>query len=152
MRSSRSTRRGFLKTATVTAAGVAVPAWMARRAPAVIAAEAQRPQALQGLHFGDPADGAAVVWSRSDRPSRMLIDWSYDESFARARRIVGPHALDTTVVFSKAPPAGQSNLSPFSGLQFFGEVNIDAQGGDLTVDLRDINGVSVFSRTLSPRT
>ena len=43
------------------------------------------------------------------------------------------------------------NLSPFSGLQFFGEVNIDAQGGTMTVDLRDINGVAVFSRTLQPR-
>jgi hypothetical protein len=27
-------------------------------------------------------------------------------------------------------------------LQFFGEVNIDARGGDMTVDLRDINGLS----------
>ncbi|HKF68344.1 MAG TPA: alkaline phosphatase D family protein, partial [Vicinamibacterales bacterium] len=65
----------------------------------------------------------------------------------------GPNALDGTfgpqVVFSKTPPPGQSNLSPFSGLQFFGEVNIDAQTTDMTVDLRDINGVSVFSRTLN---
>jgi alkaline phosphatase D len=67
----------------------------------------------------------------------------------------GPNALDCTfgpqVVFQKAPPAGQSNLSPFSGFQFFGEVNIDAQSRTLTVDLRDINGASVFSRTLQPR-
>jgi alkaline phosphatase D len=55
------------------------------------------------------------------------------------------------VVFTKAPPPGQSNLSPYSGLQFFGEVNIDAGGGSMTVDLRDINGVSVFTRTLQPR-
>ena len=55
------------------------------------------------------------------------------------------------MVFFKAPPPGQANLSPFSGLQFFGEVNIDARSGDMTVDLRDINGVSVFSKTLQPR-
>src|SRR5215468_1914586 len=65
----------------------------------------------------------------------------------------GPNALDGTfgpqVVFFKAPPPGQSNLSPFSGLQFFGEVNLQAHSGDMTVDLRDINGVSVFSRTLN---
>jgi len=36
-------------------------------------------------------------------------------------------------------------------LQFFGEVNIDAAGGSMTVDLRDINGVPVFTRTLQPR-
>jgi alkaline phosphatase D len=44
----------------------------------------------------------------------------------------------------------RSNLSPYRSLQFFGEVNIDPQGEEMTVDLRDINGVSVFSRTLEP--
>ncbi len=67
----------------------------------------------------------------------------------------GPNTLDGTfgpqVVFSKAPPAGQANLSPYAGLQFFGEVNIDGRGGELTVDLRDLAGASVFSKTLSPR-
>jgi hypothetical protein len=31
-------------------------------------------------------------------------------------------------------------------------VNIDAQSGDFTVDLRNIDGVSVFGRTLRPDT
>jgi alkaline phosphatase D len=66
----------------------------------------------------------------------------------------GPNALDGTfgpqVVFSKTPPLGQANLSPFSGLQFFGEVNIDGGSRSLTVDLRDLGGRSVFSRTLQP--
>jgi alkaline phosphatase D len=68
----------------------------------------------------------------------------------------GPNAFDGTfgpqVVFFKAPPPGQSNLSPYSGLQFFGEVNIQSYSAELTVDLRDINGVSVFSKTLQPQT
>jgi alkaline phosphatase D len=67
----------------------------------------------------------------------------------------GPNVLDGTfgpqAVFVKAPPPGQSNLSPYSGYQFFGEVNIDAQSRDMTVDLRDLNGVSVFSKTLQVR-
>ena len=67
----------------------------------------------------------------------------------------GPNTLDATfgpqVVFFKAPPAGQANLSPYAGLQFFGEVNIDARSGALTVDLRDIGGASVFSKTLPAR-
>ncbi len=66
----------------------------------------------------------------------------------------GPGTLDDTfgpqAVFHKAPPPGQSNLSPYSGLQFFGEVNIDAHA-ELTVDLKDIDGVSVFSKTLTPQ-
>jgi alkaline phosphatase D len=64
----------------------------------------------------------------------------------------GPNTTDATfgpqVVFSKAPPAGQTNLSPFAGLQFFGEVNIDNNSQALTVDLKDINGTTVFSKTL----
>src|SRR5262245_36089888 len=93
---SRSRRR-FLKVGAATAAGVALPAWsLSRRAPAIVAAESERPHALQGLHFGDPGNGSVVVWSRSDRAARMLVDWSYDEQFTKVRRIRGPHALETT--------------------------------------------------------
>ncbi len=64
----------------------------------------------------------------------------------------GPNTTDGTfgpqVVFTKAPPAGQVNLSPYAGLQFFGEVNIDKRSRALTVDLKDINGAIVFSKTL----
>jgi alkaline phosphatase D len=67
----------------------------------------------------------------------------------------GPGILDGTfgpqAVFVKAPPPGRSNLSPYSGFQFFGEVNIDAHSRALTVDLRDLAGASVFSKTLNPR-
>ena len=90
-------RRQFLKASAVTAAGVMLPEWsLTRGAPAIVAAESDRPQALQGLHFGDPHDGSIVVWSRSDRSARMLVDWSYDEQFRDAQRIRGPHALETT--------------------------------------------------------
>lgn len=62
----------------------------------------------------------------------------------------GPNALDATfgpqVVFQKAPPA--PNASPLAGFQFFGEVNIDADSHALSVDLRDIDGVSVFNKIL----
>lgn len=64
----------------------------------------------------------------------------------------GPNSTDATfgpqVVFSKAPPAGQANLSPYAGLQFFGEVNIDKNSKAMTVDLKDIDGAVVFSKTL----
>src|SRR5690349_3312841 len=86
----QTSRRGFLKATAITAAGAVLPRFGV--APAVVSAQSARPQALQGLHFGDPSDGSVVVWSRSDRAARMLVDWSYDESFADAQRIVGPHA------------------------------------------------------------
>lgn len=66
----------------------------------------------------------------------------------------GPNSLDRTfgprVDFQKAPPAGQSNLSPLAGLQFFGEVNIDAASRSFTVAFKDLSGATVYSRTLQP--
>jgi alkaline phosphatase D len=91
-----SSRRRFLRTGA-TAAGVLLPKWtFPAAAPAIVVSAQERPQALQGLQLGDPNNGSVLVWSRSDRPARMLIDWSYDEQFGKARRIVGPYALDTT--------------------------------------------------------
>lgn len=81
-----SGRRHFLQ------AGGAALASLA--APALVAAEADRPQALQGVQFGDPADGRVLVWSRSDRAARMVVDWSLDASFANAVRRIGPYALE----------------------------------------------------------
>lgn len=65
----------------------------------------------------------------------------------------GPNALDATfgpqVVFQKAPPV--ANASPLSGYQFFGEVNIDPDSRALQVDLRDLDGASVYTQTLAAR-
>jgi alkaline phosphatase D len=64
----------------------------------------------------------------------------------------GPDTLDKTfgpeAVFVKAAPV--QNASPFAGFQFFGEVNIDGQTGELSVVLRDLDGVSVFEQKLQP--
>jgi alkaline phosphatase D len=66
----------------------------------------------------------------------------------------GPNALDNTfgpqVVFQKAPDPGEANLSPYAGLQFFGQVDIDGRTAAMTVSLKDINGATVFSRELEP--
>jgi hypothetical protein len=92
-----ASRRRFLKTSAVTAAGAVLPVWgLTKGAPANVAAESSRPQAQQGLHFADPHDGSVVVWSRSDRPARMLVEWSFDEGFHDVQRVRGPHALETT--------------------------------------------------------
>ena len=43
------------------------------------------------------------------------------------------------------------NSSPLAGYQFFGEVNVAAQDGALTVTLRDMTGAALFERRLEPR-
>ncbi|MND03590.1 hypothetical protein D3C83_234860 [compost metagenome] len=55
------------------------------------------------------------------------------------------------VVYQKTPQGPRPDNSPKSGLQFFGEVAIEAQTENLTVHLRDVSGASLFSRTLEPR-
>jgi len=64
----------------------------------------------------------------------------------------GPNTTDGTfgpqVVFYKAPPSGQANLSPYAGLQFFGEANIDRQTRAMTVNLKDMSGAIVYSKNL----
>ena len=67
----------------------------------------------------------------------------------------GPANLDKTfgpqVLFYKAPPSGQSNLPPSAGMQFFGEVMISGESRNLTVRLRDMEGVSLYDITLEAK-
>jgi alkaline phosphatase D len=62
----------------------------------------------------------------------------------------GPNALDNTfgpqVVFQKVPPA--PNTSPLSGFQFFGELRVEPRSRMLSVAFIDINGTTVFEKTL----
>ncbi|WP_409463519.1 alkaline phosphatase D family protein [Amycolatopsis sp. GA6-003] len=65
----------------------------------------------------------------------------------------GPNKLDPTfgpeAVFVHAPQT--QNSSPLQGFQHFGEVNVDGASGELTVDLRDATGASLWSKTLRPQ-
>ena len=64
----------------------------------------------------------------------------------------GPNAMDGTfgpqVRFVNAPPV--ANTSPAQGYQHFGEVSIDGGSGAFTVHLRDRDGASLWSTTLTP--
>jgi alkaline phosphatase D len=67
----------------------------------------------------------------------------------------GPNPLDNTfgpeIKYMKAPANGQVNLPPTAGLQFFGEVQIDAKTAQMTVQLRDLTGASLWETTLAPQ-
>lgn len=67
----------------------------AQPAPALIVPERARPQATHGLQFGDVTPGRAIVWSRCDRPARMLVEYATHEDFRDARRVRGPCALES---------------------------------------------------------
>jgi alkaline phosphatase D len=67
-----------------------------RQAPAVITSDTLRPAPSWGLQIGDVTGDRAIIWSRSDRPSRMWVEYAFDEYFTRPIRIRGPHAIETS--------------------------------------------------------
>jgi alkaline phosphatase D len=86
-------RRSFLSLLSGAAAGTL---FAARRAPALVTSDAARPAIPYGAAVGDVSGDGAVVWSRSDRPARMLVEWSTRGSFADVRRQFGPLASPET--------------------------------------------------------
>jgi alkaline phosphatase D len=65
----------------------------------------------------------------------------------------GPGELDNTfgpqAVYVKAPAPGEVNLPPSAGLQFFGQVDIDADQV-MTVTLKDLTGAALFTQEIAP--
>ena len=67
------------------------------RVVAVAARDAGRAKAYaaeHGIQTGDVAGDKAVLWARADRPSRLMVEWSTTESFARSTKVMGPETLD----------------------------------------------------------
>ena len=85
---------------------------LAASAPALVRAEASRPQVSWGSQVGDVSPDAAMVWCRTDRPARLHVEWSTTDSFADARRLLGPAALEdsdfTARVDLRELPPGQT--------------------------------------------
>jgi len=93
-------------------------------------------------HYYDPAKA---------RFTDFLPFWEFVSGPLNAGTF-GPGVLDDTfgprVEFAKAPPNGQSNLSPLDGMQFFGDVRLDAKTREMTVTLRDMTGAALYAKTL----
>ncbi len=92
-------RRAFLR-ATVAfgggalVSGLAPPLRPAGAAPGLM--RQGRPTITHGVQSGDVTDRAAVVWARADRPGRLWVEVSGNESFRRARRVAGPWGTEET--------------------------------------------------------
>jgi alkaline phosphatase D len=101
-------RRHFLTTGFVAGGTLAAPAWL--RGPIYAqTSDASRPAVPWGVQSGDVTPSTAVIWSATDRPARMLVEYATDERFGGARRLRGPAALPETghtakVVLSGLPP------------------------------------------------
>jgi alkaline phosphatase D len=93
-------RRVFLKRGLAAAGGTALvgaAGLEARQAsPAIVTPETARPSTAFGAAIGDVTGDRALIWSRTDRPARMVVEWATTESFRESHRVVGPAALENT--------------------------------------------------------
>ncbi|MCX5965781.1 MAG: alkaline phosphatase D family protein [Cyanobacteria bacterium] len=83
-------RRQFLAALGLTTVGtIAQNSRAMANSPAWIPSDHSRPKIPYGIMSGDIRGNQAVIWSKSDRLSRMVIDYSLDENFKRSQRISG---------------------------------------------------------------
>ena len=93
-------RRRFLQLAAATMAAAALPrelrAGQTTGAPAIVTSERLRPLVTSGVQCGDVTAERAVVWSRADRPSRMVVEYAANDAMRGATEVVGPAALEVS--------------------------------------------------------
>ncbi|HEX5078249.1 MAG TPA: alkaline phosphatase D family protein [Geminicoccaceae bacterium] len=95
------TRRALLRGSALAGAGLATGllprrAFAQQTAPAIVTSERALPQLPYGVQAGDLAGDRAIIWAAADRPARMRIEWATGDSFADARSVIGPAALEDT--------------------------------------------------------
>jgi alkaline phosphatase D len=118
----------------------------ARGAPALLQPESARPKIRYGCSVGDVVGDRAIVWSRADRPARMIVDYATTELIKDVRHVVGPVALEdqgfTARVDLQGLPPGQRIFYrvSFQDLQDLGAVSEPANGSFVTPPLlpRDV--------------
>src|SRR5512132_3507914 len=91
------TRRRFL-TAAVSSAGIAA----ASLARPQLSRAADRPLVTHGVQSGDVSIDSGIVWARTDRPSRMLVEVATSDSFKDVRSAVLVDAFPETDFTAKA--------------------------------------------------
>ncbi|KAA5605069.1 alkaline phosphatase [Roseospira marina] len=118
------------------------------------------------LHFIKAEDIANVVWLTADvhytaahyyDPEKAAYPdfkgfWEFVSGPLNAGTF-GPNDKDgtfgITVDYEKAPEGGMANLPPSAGLQFFGQIDIAADGM-MSVQLKDLAGETLHTVTLTP--
>ena len=77
-------RRAFLATGTAFASTIALPS---------ISRASARPVFTHGVQSGDVDMASGMIWTRTDRPARVMMEISTSESFADARTLAALDAL-----------------------------------------------------------
>jgi alkaline phosphatase D len=88
MTDDRVLNRRTLLRAGAMGVGAALVPGAALAAPAFV--RAGRPVLTHGVQSGDVTADGALVWTRADRPSRMIVEVAGDPSFRHSRSVTGP--------------------------------------------------------------
>lgn len=129
-----SRRRFTRQLLAASAAALAAPATSRTHAvsppPAILPGD--RPTLPDGVASGDVTTDSAIVWSRTDRPARMVVEWSTSDRFTDIQRVVGPVTdaksdFTSKIRLSRLPPGqrifyrvayegpgGPADASPFT--------------------------------------
>jgi alkaline phosphatase D len=110
-------RRRFLLNSGLAGSGMIAAQFLGKSqlvrasAPATVVSDKMRPQMPCGVATDDITGTSAAIWSRCDRPARMIVEYSTTESFRNAQRAVGPAALEnsdfTARIYLSELPASQ---------------------------------------------
>lgn len=93
-RAGAMSRRKFIVSSSA-AMGLGVSQW-AGCAPAVLIGDRQRPTVIWGVASGDVTTDSAVIWSRTNRPAQMLVEYAATESFKDPQRVSGSLASEAS--------------------------------------------------------
>lgn len=123
-------RRRFLGTTVALGSGVVVAPAIGLagcgRAPAIVTSEAMRPRVPSGVMVGDVTGTRAMIWSHTDRPARLVTEWSTSDRFHNTTTVVGPAAVQesgftATLDLDGLPPGEQITFRVrFENLEFPG--------------------------------
>ncbi|WP_079144334.1 alkaline phosphatase D family protein [Streptomyces agglomeratus] len=104
-------RRALLRGTLAASAALALPAGAGRAAAAPAQVFSGRPRATWGVQTGDVTSSSGLVWVRSDRPARMIVETAATESFRHARRwhgpLLGPGTDFTGTTLLRGLPSGE---------------------------------------------
>src|SRR5262245_51456591 len=92
-------RRAFLQQTALASAGLLLgrDSFLpprAHAAPALLTPADARPQLPYGAMTGDITNDRIIVWSKADRPARLLVEYATTEAFRHAKQMIGPAALE----------------------------------------------------------
>src|SRR5882724_7990944 len=105
-------RRSFLSTSARALGGIALgaggarTAWGQTAAPALITSDRMRPDIPSGVQSGDVSADRAVIWGRTDRPARLIVEYATTGSFKNLQRATGPAALPESDFSSRVDLGG----------------------------------------------